>query len=490
MALNIEKHSDYANTLAQVTETRDAVMGEWRIKSKKYEYLKHPSQVDQTSPEQQARYDCYIHGAEFPGDTELTLNSMVGKMRLGNAVIKVPDPVAYLLEDSDGDGLPMTGAIEYVARDIPQAKFSIAVADYKGLTEVPQGAVSIADVEAANPRAVIKHYARESMANWAFGTRNGINQLIYAEFEEKGTKIDIETGKHEEVVPSLILALDEEGNYYQQKKTDNPDSGEATVGDPSYVSVNGQPLKFIPIAFIADSAMPTGSIPQEFGYLSPIAKLCIKRYQVSADYKETMEANKPTKTTSGWTDGDMDIFKEVNGGRDYIAVGGYAVNNLPRDVKMDISSPNADLGYFEKYFETAEKRTEKLGGVSVSDTRMTATEADIVAADQNSRLESIASNIEAGFERLISYCMMFEGKTDQDKVMDYGDTIKVTLPRDFAKPKLSVEEVKVMIELVDKGYWSKDTLMNRLKEGGWTEKDVDTLLKEIEGQEPQLDLPE
>ena len=103
---------------------------------------------------------------------------------------------------------------------------------------------------------------------------------------------------------------------------------------------------------------------------------------------------------------------------------------------------------------------------------MTATEADINASEQNAKLTSIADNLEGAFKRLVNYCLMFEGGIGVDAVMN-TDSIEIDLPRDFATPKLSVEEVKSYMEMVMMGVMGKDEFDAVLKKGGWRDKSVD-----------------
>ena len=112
---------------------------------------------------------------------------------------------------------------------------------------------------------------------------------------------------------------------------------------------------------------------------------------------------------------------------------------------------------------------------------MTATEADINAAEQNAKLKTIADNAEQCFERLLAYCAMFEGFVSPDAVQQMEDIV-VTLPRDFATPKLTVDEVRVYMEMKAAGEMSPEEFDRQMKKGGWRSKEME--LSEIEEAPP------
>jgi hypothetical protein len=113
-------------------------------------------------------------------------------------------------------------------------KWHLLVADYNGLSDVDLDSVSIADIELLAPRATIKQYARENVVNWHFDRVNGVMQLSWVQLLERGYKFDEESGEHEKLESYLILALDDNGDYYQQKVVYD-EKGEKEKGDPSYL---------------------------------------------------------------------------------------------------------------------------------------------------------------------------------------------------------------------------------------------------------------
>ncbi|HAD31533.1 MAG: hypothetical protein CL578_22430 [Alteromonadaceae bacterium] len=478
-----EVHPDYTVGINELTKVRDCLEGSPEIKRKGYRYLPHPSQIDTESNEQKLRYKEYIAGAEFEPYPEQTRRTLLGKMRIGNTTVELPDRISYLEQNVDGDGMSLKGAVEFAASNVLSMKWHVLVADYQGLSDVDLNAISIADLEAQNPRSSIKQYTRENVVNWHFDRINGAMQLRFIMLLERGTEFNQDSFMHQNVESFLVLALDENGDYYQQKIVYGTDGKQE--GERSYVTVNGSPLKWLPVSIVADEEMSHGIFSRGMGFLHPICDATLHRYRVSAVYKETQRSLVPTKFTKGWKTIDKDIFKEING-RDYQVTGGYGVNNYPNSVEVGVLSAEANMDDFHWYFTESDKRIRMLGGTSDKAGAMTATEAEIAAADQNALLETVADNSENSWKRAISYCAMFEGVWQPEAVESSLDQITLDLPRDFASPRLTTDEVRTLIELKMNGDISQPELHRQLENGGWLISDVDSMMQEMENQGPLI----
>lgn len=475
---SVTTHPDYPKTIRALIDTRHCVQGSQTIKRFSYDYLPHPSMVDQDSEQAQARYTQYLYGAEFKDFPAITLRSWVGKMQFNDTAVDLPDRLDYLEQDVDGDGTSLRGAIEACASNVFQTKFHILVADYKGLSGVDIASLSMADLESMNVRATVKQYSRENLVNWNFGRVDGKMQLTFVMLREVGTEFDPDKMEHVNVDSYLILGLDETG-YYQQKMV----KGER--GEKNYVSVGGQVLQWLPVEIIADEQLTPGELPLSVGMLYPICEAALYRYRVSADYKEVLRYLPPTIFTKGWRQGDEETFKTVNG-RDFISMGAGQSNNLPNEVDVKIESVNDSTGAYERYFDRNADEVRALGGVfkDKSSNTQTATEADINASEQNAVLETVATQLEAGWRRVLSYCAMFEGVFAPDDVEKRLDEITVSLPRDFATPKLSVDEVRVIMEMVGHGLRTVEQAATMLANGGWDYQDAKDTLAELESATP------
>ena len=465
----IDFHQEFNAMLPHVIAVRDAVSGSIAVKSKKYIYLPHPSQVEKSSHSQVARYKQYIAGAEFDSFPEKTLRTMIGKLKLDGAEVVIPPALNYLIDDVDNDGLSIYGSMRQCAENITQVKWQVLVADYQGLSDVDTSDISIEELSRLNARATIKQYNRENVVNWSFDRINGAMQLTFIMLREFGTVFNPNDFTHEEITSYLILALDEQG-YYQQKIIESDDGIE--YGERNYMRLGNQSMNWLPVVIASDGEVEAGSMPMELGFLSGITDLAYSRYIMSAEYKEAMRNLPPTTYTNGWEASDWETFKEING-RDYIATGSGAVNNLPGNVSVEIVGANTQLEGYERYFEANKKAIQSLGGVFSDDSGVakTATQAKSESAENNAALMDIATGVEQAFKKAIEYCAMFENATGE---------INIEINKDFDAVKLTVEEVREIQNLLLSGLITQEKAIEMLVAGGWLSGEAEMLINELE----------
>lgn len=492
MTINTLQDNNLAMMQPYIKKVRTAIKGSPHVKMEGALYLPSPNQVDITSEQAKTAYNKYIAGAEFDEYTKQTQSSMIGKLNLDAFTPELPDAVEYLINDTDGNGTSLKGMLQSLCENVLAVKWHVAAVDYQGLQGLSAENVSVADAETLNPRATIKQYSRESVVKAYFSVVNGVKQLSFIMLQELTEVLDPETYTVSDVYNYIILALDEDGNYYQQKIVSNSKAGsskavEYQASEKEYVTVGGEPLKFIPLEFVADEEIST-ELPQELGFLNPIAEICYYRYNASADYKEALRKFVPTTNVFGLDDNDLDDFQNVNGRR-YYATG--QVNVWPKtDIRVETTSSDGSLESFEKYDEESKNKIRSIGGVipeySQGDT--TATEAMINAGEQTAVLTPLVNNVELAVKKLISYCAMFEGAVDQDSVSEYESEMNIKLPRDFAKIPPDVEAGRFILELVTGSAMTREQAVKKLVSYGWHEGEVETILAEIEDQQPIIDV--
>lgn len=474
----ITLHDQYTAMLPLIERMRAGVKGEPFVKAKKRDYLPYPSVIDDGSPESVEAYNKYLSSAEFDEFPRQTLQSMTGRMKISETNVELPDAIAYLENDSDGDGLSMCGAITEAIDDILQVKWRVLVADYQGLSGVDLTSLSKADLAALNPRATIKAYNRENVVNWWFNRVNGKLQLAFIMLQEVGSTFDLDNYKRDTVTSYLILALDEQGNYFQQKLVKSADG--IQTGARSPVTVGGAPLKWLPVQIVSDGELPSGSMPVELGYLSPIVDKAYHSYTVSADHKEALRNLCPTINTSGWTEQKHALFTKVNGRR-FIATGSGVVNNLPEGVTADVIGGDTGFEGYQWYFDNLAGKVRAMGGSFKTDqvSNKSATEAAIDASEQNAFLDCMATSVEAAFSRMCLYCGMFEGLWAQDAIEDNLDQITISMPRDFAQQKMSEQEALAIIQIYMAGLYTKDEAIEMMEQGGWTVSKAEDLINAV-----------
>lgn len=476
----INAHDDYSLMYDNIIQIRDVIKGSPFIKDKGTTYLEHPSSVDK-DPQ---RYREFISGAEFDEFTGNTERVMIGRMKLDDAKFEPDSRLSYLQNDVDGDGLSMRGLIESCCSNVMEVKWHVLLSDYKGFTSAPLDAVSMQDIQDAKQRATIKQYARESLLDWGFSRINGVYQVDYMVLCESCLVRDPESGDKSTIESYLKLAIDDIG-YYQQKQTSSLLS-ENGWGEKHYILVGGKNLKFIPVSIVCDEEFAAGCLPQQLGFLSAIGDLALYRYRVSAKYKEALAALVPTMHVTGVSNTDWEIFKEVNG-RSYVSSGAFDPNIWPSEnTKFQLIESKQSLQQFIDYFEDNKNKVRAAGGVFKTDNTVqrTATEVLTEAETTTSILRPIADNVESAVVEQVAYCAMFEGLVSQDDVYKYTGEVELALSKEFAINKLSVEEVKVLLDVYMTGLLPKDEFLTILEMGGWTNSSAEDLLKRIEEQAP------
>lgn len=487
----ISFHPDYATMQDELKNVRTAILGAPFVKAEREALLPHPSSIDTTSKEAQMRYNAYLAGAEFDEFPKQTLKTIVGRMNFPAIDVEVPERLDYLIENIDNDGTSLVGAVENAAGNIAAVKWHCLVADYRGLSGVPLDEVSRADVQALNPRATIKQYPREAVVWWNHERINDAMQLTFIMLRETQLEFNKQTFIGSVVESFLILALDENGDYYQQKIVKSSLSAGYEMGEPDYVIVGGQPLKWLPVEIIADEELTPGKFPLDLGMLAPICDLALSRYRVSAEYKEAMRMIAPTVNVIGMSKMAWETYKE-NNERDFVITGSAGVNLFDEGCKMEIVSAGVTLEGYEQYFKDNEAKVRALGGSFPTDQtkEQTATEANLASGEQTARLVTLAYQLESGFKRAILYAGMFEGLWAPDAIEDNLDQIKLVLSKDFASAKMTTQERDAIRNDYLAGLISKEEALKQLEAGGVLVTDAKTLLAIDDGGDVNLTLPE
>lgn len=489
--VNTTTNPDYIMMQPALRKVRDAVKGSFFVKRKGTIYLPHPSEIDQTSTESIARYYQYISAAEFDEVPGQTMRSMIGRMQLRNATLDLPDDINYLVQNVDNDGTSLIGQAEQVVADILQVKWHLLVAEF---VNAPQQGERLTAEEAASRgmRAAIKSYTRESVVDWDFQRINSVMQLRYLKLHERLSKLDISSGSRREYDEYLILALDENGEYYYWRETLSSE-GTPIRTEPVYPTVNnGQRLKWLPVEIISDIEPTPGKMPLELGYLAPIVDKVLARYVDSAAYAEARQSLPPTMISSGWTQMAWELFPQMNNSRDYLIVG-KGVNNLPEGVTMEVIAPSVQLEHYVTYRQENAADIRALGGEFSGDE--TAGKSDTQSmnerTDKVSRMATIIDNLESGYRRLALYCGMFEGLYSQDEIENNLDAIGIKFSREFAKDPANIEAGRfIATELRMTGLYTDEHIIKLLVSRGWAEETAETMLDSIDGGDRNLTLPE
>lgn len=474
----ITRHPESALMLPEIVKIRDCVKGAAFVKAKGQLYLPHPSALDTNSPEAVLRYNQYKANAQFQGIPKQTLRTWVGKIDPEKTIVELPERISYLENDIDGDGLGIRGAISQTLNNVLSVKWYVLVADYQGLSDVDLKSLSRADLAAIKPRATVKQYTRENVIYWHYDRVNGKMQLSYIMLLETGLEFDSSKLKNDVIESYLILALDENGEYYQQKVVRS--AAGLQEGERSQVTVGDSALKWLPVSVVIDEPMQAGTMPMELGYLSPIVDLTLHNYVISADKMETLNAGKPTLNYYGVDENAWGQFKTVNQ-RDYVAVG-LAVNLWAKEVTAEYVSAQTDVTAYTETMKANDDEMRSLGASFPTDstTDKTATEVETDSAEQSARLTVAAQCVEDAWRFMCLCCGMFEGLWSQDNIEQNLNQVVIVLNKEFSKREMSPQKAQQILAAVAQGIIPRSQGLKVFVQGGYTEDDYETLINEID----------
>lgn len=452
--------------------TRDAVDGVSVIKSdeNKYIYLPHPNPHEKNTPEGREQYKRYLCKAEYDNVPQFTLNALVGSMFRKEAEIELPSNLQYIEDDSDGDGTTLKEALQITAAELLMMHYYGLLAEYSDLAGIDPAELTVADAQAIGANAYVKHYPRESIINWGWRNSGGKKKLSFVVLKE--AEFLRKDGSYNQIKVSsyLVLALDENGEYFQEKYIEKDDEyGEWS--EPLYPLANGRRLDYIPFELVSATKEQAGTVSCRLGHAHPIAEKAIARYQVSADMKESMwYSSAPITTSSGWTEQALAMYKEATG-RDHIGAGPGMHIPLPEGGQLDIKSWSLRDSAFLAYMENNAAEIRAAGGVfdtTEGAEQETATAAAIKAAEKSGILSSIASNIEESWVKLLNYCQEFNGSTDGD--------IEIKLSREFSSAMIDPQMIAALINAWNNQLMTTADVQKELRKGGLSIESIESVM--------------
>ena len=476
------KHPDYTNTIDEVLKVRDCIEGSNAIKNgdptRALAYLPHPS--DESKPlggEQLTgynnRYTAYKSRAEFEEFTAQTQRGYLGSMNSTPPEFEeIPSDVDYLIMNSDGDGLTLAESIEITQANLLEVKFHGLLADFGGLTNTDSSGNPAE--QAAEPRATIKHYPRESIVDWEYSSVNGVTKLTYVKLSETEMVIEKEQFQRVTTENQLILAIDEDGFYYQRQVTINTD-GDEIITDPLYPENNAGKMDFIPFEIVIDQKQSSTKLPRQLGVLYPIALKALARYQVNADLKESLhKMGQPTTWSKGWTNQAFEDYKNMTG-RSHIAVGSCSHIPLPVNSDIGLLEWNGDSSAIFKYLEENQKEAKAMG--ARFNTQEMGDEAVGVAvirsAEELSVLINIQSSIEESYARLIKWCNSFMSRSNKDP------DVVIKLNKEFNKVRITAQEQQAIANNLMQGVIDHKEALHQLERGGVLTTNAEALLSRM-----------
>ncbi|MBX3490893.1 DUF4055 domain-containing protein [Parvibaculum sp.] len=442
---------------------RDAFDGEDAIKRAGETYLpmKSGTAAMKDAAKKKAAYEAYKTRAEFPELVAPTVRGSVGTMLDQAADIKLPSTMEGLRENATGDGLTLEALHRRISIEL------LTVGRYGLMPGIAEG---------GDP--YIAGYVAEAPINWAVVNR----KLDYLVLDESGSVLNRETGKWEskEVYRESYL---EDGRFQSREWTKMNDSW--VPGDPvGATDPRRRPLDFIPFVFVNtnDLQADPDDVP-----LYGLGKVAVRIYRLDADYTFALHmTSEPTPVAIGFDDPKA----AVADGLAPATIGSSVLWILPKggDAKY-LEFEGAGLEAQSTAIQASLDRAVALGSQLLVDRNRTAESGEALKlrlGKQTATLKTIAMTSAAGLERALKNIALWIGANPDD--------VKVTPNLDFFEHEISAQEIMATVAGWQAGAYSKRSMFNRMKRGGFHEPDrgFEEEEEEIkaEGGLPPVDLPE
>lgn len=445
---------------------RDICKGSETIKAAGELYLPRPNAAD-ISPDNRARYDAYKLRAVFYNATGRTKRSLVGAAFRITPGLKVPNELAYVTNDINGQGVSIYQQSQAVVGHIQE------VGRHGLLTDYPQTGgqtTSKADQQSGKVRATTASYTAESIINWKYikvGGRYLLSLVVLREVVD----VDTEDGFGVEPVEQFrVLRLT--GGFYTQEVWQG-----AEMSTPTFAVLDGSGLPWdeIPFQFVGsesnDSAIDDAP-------LYDMAEVNKGHYQNSADYEETAYlVGQPQPWMSGLNEQWRDHLEKEG-----IYLGARAPWLLPANGACGLlqAQPNTVA---KEAMDSKEKQMVSLGArlIEQGGAAKTATEDDNDSAAEHSVLSLIVSNVSEAYTKCLGWMARFTGVT--------GDTI-YKINQDFTRVSLDPATLTALFTAVQGGQLPESDFWQYLRDRSVInpEKSDDDIRGEIEASASSLGL--
>ena len=455
------QHPDYSRYLPIWQQTRDAVCGSVAIKGERaLKYLPRPNSLE-TGNIADARYEQYKKRANYVGFTGRTKNALVGAAFRKEPIYELPAGLEYLDDDATGDGLSLVQMAKDSLSDILETGRQGFLVDYP---QAPDG-LSAEESAMLDLKASIIPYRAESIVNWKTTSMRGRNLLsLVVLCESYGISDDVFS--HDTEKQYRVLALDDDGYYYQQIYRDGEPYSESMYPRDA----SGALFDFIPF-FISGAKNNDPTIDD--APLSDIADVNLAHYRNSADYEEScFISGQPTLFIT--TSLSVEEWKEAN--PNGIALGARAGHNLGSDGSATLvqADPNSLV---KEAMRDKENQMVMIGARIIQDRGQneTAEAARIRFSSENSVLGDVVKNLSEAIRVCIGWCGMFMG-SEQEAVFELND--------DFYDKNIDPQSIMAMIQLYDREAIAMPDLRGALRKSGMIERDDEDIEQDLGQRSP------
>jgi len=441
-------HPEYDNNLTKWRKVDNLV------EANVTQYLRNVGKSEKDAKRQIERQKEYEDGAVLDNFTLKTLTGLTGSAFLKPITVDLQSNLEYLADDVDGVGTTIEQqAKEAVDQDLRKGRFGL-------LADMPEteGETTLASMENGSTVPRITRYHAENIINWNYrlqGSAQKLDLVVLTEEVNNG----VDKFSHDTELQYRVLALDEDGFYYQQIY-----SAELEVTDPVYPRQAGSLMTEIPFFFIgvADNTATVDASP-----IYPIAELNIGHFRNSADTEEnSFVASQAMLILALSEQINAEQWRKDN--PDGVRIGSRRGLNVGSGGNASfIQAAESDKA--QKLMEMKKSQAVELGAQIIQPgTQITAETARIQQSVNHSTLSSIAKNVTSAYRDALTVCAGFLGS-------DYDSSFK--LNQDFYMSTLTAQDRAQWVSEIQQGITPRTLYYIKLREAGefpddWTEEQI------------------
>ena len=438
-------------------------------------YLPPPNPDDQSS-ENKSRFMAYRDRANYVNFTGATSEGMLGMVFRKKMDIRLPTAIEYLEDNATGGGLSMDQLAQSLTKNLLETGRMGILTEYPEATD----GLTVRDVNDLGLAANLIPYTAENIINWRTTKIGSSNVLSLVVLQEEIEEVEADGFASECKKQYRVLTL--EDGLYVVRLFD--DSGFNITNN---LTVDGARLDFIlprrfdgsywseiPFTFIG--AVNNDAVVDK-SPLYDIAEVNLSHYRNSADFEESsFLVGQPTPVLSGltqsWVDENMS---------DGVHIGSRAAILLPDGGSGSLLQANENQ-MPSKGMELKEKQLTMIGARLIQDAggQETVDAAKMRYAGQNSKLGTIAANVDDGLETACGFALKYMANpTDADI-----EAIEVDTNKEFYEAKLDPQEVMADIQLLDRGIVAKSDIQDKLRRAGKVLRDNEEIDADAESASP------
>ena len=462
---------EYKTYLPEWNLVSDACEGAAAVKGQTTKYLPKPNPTD-VSEENRERYEQYLLRAVYYNATGRTLRGLLGLAFNTEPEVKLPSALSYMMTDSDGAGVPLIQTARKMLSEVLKSGRCGVLCDYPPTN----GAVSKAQQQAGDVRAMLCIYGATDVINWRLTKRGGrmlLSMLVLREsYEQDGTWIsNIKTQYR-------VLRLADSVGYTQEIWRQNPDKPDEWVQFQAPVTIlmgNGLPWQEIPFSFVGaeDNDTDIDGSP-----LYDLATINMAHFRNSADYEDSAYfCGQPQFYMAGLTESWRDDLEKKGA-----YIGSRTVLPLPVGGSAGVlqAAPNSLAGQAMK---DKEQQMAALGArvLLASGAVKTATQVESEDSAAHSQLSLCCDNVSAGTTKALQWAAQFE---NIDSVTD--ETCSLKINTDFIVQSLDPNTLLALLQGVQSGRIPENDFWQKLRDVGLIDpqKTDDMIREEISNQVP------